>query len=398
MSLSTGGRPGTLLVLCAVFLSSGLVMAALGPALPDLAAQTASDLSELGRLFVAIFTGALAAQVLGGPTSDRFGRRIVLVVAWTLYGVGTVGVAWSTRLWLTLASAVILGLGYGGSTLAANVLASELSPRWRASTVNLVNVFYAAGAMAGLLVAGLFLDRGRSAVLALWVGAALVLVLTPLCARAIPGGVVPPHAAPDETTLAGGTRFVVSCGVFLLLYVGSENAAGAWAGVYLQRSTSIDPAGAATATAVFWLALCAGRMLAALAGRHLSADRLLVVSLTGSLLGALVLVAGHGSAWATIAALATLGVAFGPIYPTVVAIVTGRFPRAAAGATSRMGVLASLGGLTFPWLHGLVLTHGTTMGSALVTLATLAVMCGVWALVRQLERAARPASAPAEAS
>ena len=398
MTLTTGARRGTLILLCAVFFSSGLAMAAIGPALPDLAAQTSSNLSELGRLFVAVFTGALAAQFLGGPTSDRFGRRIVLVVAWTIYGVGVVGVAWSTRLSLTLVSAVLLGLGYGGSTLAVNVLASELSPRRRASTVNLVNVFYAAGAIAGPLVAGLFLDRGQSAVLALWVGAAIVFVLAPLCASAVPGGVVPPHAAPDETTLGGGMRFIISCGVFLLLYVGSESAIGAWAAVYLQRSAPIEAAGAAMATAVFWFALCAGRILAVLAGMHLSANGLLVASLWGSLLGALGLVGGHGSAWATIAALAVLGVSFGPIYPTAVAIVTGRFPRAAGAATSRIGVLASLGGMTFPWLHGLVLTHGTTRGSALLTLATLVVMCGVWALVRQLERAGRPAGAPAEAS
>jgi fucose permease len=398
MTLSRSARRGTLLVLCAVFLSSGLVMAAIGPALPDLAVRTASDLSELGRLFIAIFAGALAAQVFGGPTSDRFGRRIVLVVAWLLYGLGTVGVAASTRLWVTLASAVVLGLGYGGSTLAVNVLASELSPKRRASSVNLVNVFYAAGAIAGPLVAGLFLDRGQSAVRALWVGAALVFFLTPLCARAIPGGIVAPQAAPDARTLAGGTRFILACGVFLLLYVGSESAAGAWTAVYLQRSTSIDAAGAATATAVFWFALCAGRMLAVLAGMHLSANRLLVASLTGALLGAIVLTAGHGSAWASIAALAMLGVAFGPIYPTAIAIVTGRFPSAAGAATSRIGVLASLGGMTFPWLHGLVLTHGTTRGSALLTLATLAVMCVVWIIVRQLERATRPASAPIEAS
>ena len=280
-------RRGTILVLCAVFLASGLLMAALGPSLPDLAARTSSDLSELGRIFVAIFGGALAAQILGGHTSDRFGRRIVLVIGSLLYGFGALGVASSTRLWVTLASAVVLGLGYGGTTLAVNVLASELTPRRRATTVNLVNVFYAAGAIAGPLVAGLFLDRGRPAVSAVWMGVGLVFLLVPVCARAIPGGVLPQHPAPgDAAAPAGGTGFIVACGIFLPLYVGSESATGAWAPVYLQRSAGLDASGAASSTAVFWFApLCAGRMLAVLAGMHLSAQRLLVVSLAGSAAG-----------------------------------------------------------------------------------------------------------------
>jgi fucose permease len=230
--------------------------------------------------------------------------------------------------------------------------------------------------------------------MALWIGVVLVAILVPLCARTIPGDMVATHAAPhDPPSVAGGTRFIVSCGVFLLLYVGSEAATGAWAAVLLQRSTSIDAAGAATATAVFWFALCAGRMLAVLAGMQLSADRLLVMSLAGSLAGGTALVGGHGSAWATIAALAILGVSFGPIYPTAVAIVTGRFPRAAGAAVSRIGILASLGGMLFPWLHGIVLTHRTTRASVVLTLTTLVVMAGMWGIVRRLVEPRGPAGA-----
>ncbi len=133
-------------------------------------------------------------------------------------------------------------------------------------------------------------------------------------------------------------------------------------------------------------------MLAVLAGMHLSAQRLLVVSLAGSAAGALSLVIGHGTAWMSIAALALLGFSFGPIYPTAIAIVTGRFPRTAGAATSRIGVLASLGGMLFPWLHGLVLTHGTTAGSARLTLGTIVVMALMWTRVDHVARAGHPAS------
>ena len=39
---------------------------------------------------------------------------------------------------------------------------------------------------------------------------------------------------------------------FLMLYVGSEMAAGAWTAVYLQQSAGMDEARSAAATSLFW--------------------------------------------------------------------------------------------------------------------------------------------------
>jgi fucose permease len=84
-------------------------------------------------------------------------------------------------------------------------------------------------------------------------------------------------------------------------------------------------------------------------------------------------------------ALAVLGVTFGPIYPTGIAIVTERFPDAAGAATSRVGLVAAMGGMAMPWLQGLVLTHQGTRSSALVALAGLVAMGGMWWVVRRVE-------------
>jgi len=63
-------------------------------------------------------------------------------------------------------------------------------------------------------------------------------------------------------------------------------------------------------------------------------------------------------------ALALLGLSFGPIYPTMVAIVTARAPHMAGTAMSRMGVFASVGGMALPWLYGLLLTDVGTIVAA----------------------------------
>jgi fucose permease len=380
------GRRVTLAVLCSVFMAAGIVMAALGPILPDLARQTGRTLSEVGRAFIAIFGGSLLAQILAGPISDRFGRRIVLVAGLALCAIGAAGLAGSHRMLWLLVSSAIFGLGYGGCTLAVNVMASELVPGRRASTVNLVNLFYAVGAIAGPLLAGATLEWFGSALPAIWVASALLLVLTPIGWRSVSvtmGG-NREDAAPS-IALGHAMPFIVSLGLLLSLYVGSEASLGAWAPVYLQRSTSLDAAGATTSTAAFWLALCLGRVFGTVAGIHMTAERLLTFSLIGAAVGGAALVGGHGSTWVSIVALSVLGFTFGPIYPTGMAIVTDRFPLAAGAAASRIGLLAALGGMVFPWLQGLVLTHEGTLPSALVALTILVAMLGMWRVVRAVD-------------
>lgn len=386
MLTAYAGRRLTLAVLCAVFLAAGIVLAALGPVLPDFGRQTGRTLGELGRAFIAVFGGSLLAQFLAGPTSDKLGRRIVLVAGLTLCGFGAAGMAASHRMLWLLVSATVFGVGYGGCTLAVNVLASELLPGRRASTVNLVNLFYALGAIAGPLIAGVSLERLGSALPAIWIASVLLLALAPFGWYCVPATIgAPPGGGEPSGALDGATPFIIALGTMLCLYVGSEASMGAWAPTYLERSTPLDAAGATTSTAVFWLALCLGRLFATVAGVRATAERLLTTSLIGAVVGGAILVGGHGSTWISVTALGVLGFSYGPIYPTGIALVTERFPSSAGAAASRIGLLAAVGGMVFPWLQGLVLTHRGTLSSALVTLTVLVAMFGMWRVVRRLE-------------
>jgi fucose permease len=177
---------------------------------------------------------------------------------------------------------------------------------------------------------------------------------------------------------------LVACGVLLLVYVGSEMSEGFWAAVYLERSTGMDAAHSAAATALFWSALTAGRLLATGAGMRVTAEHLMTASVWIACAGAALLWSAHGIAWLSVAALAILGLGFGPIYPTGVAVLTARFPHAAGTATSRMGILAAMGGALLPWVHGLVIAHRTTRDSALLTFGASVAMIAIWEWTRRL--------------
>jgi MFS transporter, FHS family, L-fucose permease len=397
----------TLLLLCTAFVSVGLVVASLGPALPELARQTGKSLEQLGTLFIALFGGGLLAQSLSGILADRFGRRIVLVIAAAMFGISALVMSLSTRLPLLLVFASTMGLGYGGISLSVNVLSSEIAPERRASTVNFTNVFFGAGAIAGPLLAGLALEWWGTPIPALQAGAALALIVSPAAAfvdmpaSAVRGShgsrktAASDANAIEASTMSGVTSpaasaaavvssaFVWSCAIIVMLYAGTEASVGSWTPVYLERTTRLDAVQAAAITSAFWAALCAGRIVAAVAGLRLSADRLLSVSFVSAAAGAAFVLAGHGFVWPTVIGLTVLGFAFGPIYPTMMAVVTAASPRAAGAAASRIGVLASIGGMILPSLHGFLIARIGTFTSAAVTAVIVMTMFLGWMAIRR---------------
>ncbi len=385
-------HPGrSLAILCGVFFAAGFLMAALGPVLPALSARTGASLAEMGRLTTTIFAGAFAAQFVAGWASDRFGRRLILIVGLVLLAVTGATIGFSTRLALTLAVGVVYGFGYGAFTLSGNVMTSELVPTRRASAVNLVNMCFGLGAVVGPLVVSVLLQRTGASLPALWLGAGLLALAAAAAAITLPGrNAVPSSERGAAMAGAGPTpsllrdRMLLACGVLLALYVGSEMAAGFWSTVYLQQSAGMNAARSAAATSLFWAMLTLGRVGAVVAGMRLRAEYLLTASVWIACAGSALLWLGHGSATASVIAFAILGFGYGPIYPTGVAVLTSRFPHAAGLATSQMGILAALGGALLPWIHGLVIAHRPSADSALMTLAASMATIAAWECTRRL--------------
>jgi fucose permease len=377
-------------VLCAVFFSGGFLMAAIGPVQPALAARTGVTLAELKWLMPAIFAGSIGSQFIVGPLRDRLGRRRVLTVALLVLAGTGLAIALTWWLWLLLLAAFLYGVGYGSFSLSGNVMSSELVPERRASAVNLVNLFFGLGAFVGPLVISLLLRRAGVSLPALWIGAAL-LVGSAIAASLTLPDLLPAVRREAATAPAGRAAsladpVVFACGVFLLLYVGSEMAASAWASEYLQRSAGMTAAAAALAVSIFWATLTAGRMSAVLAGMRVTADHLLTTAVCVACAGSALLWAAHGSPRLSVVAYAIMGFGYGPIYPTGVAVLTKRYPHAAGTATSQMGILAAMGGMILPWLHGLVLAQRSSVYSAVLTLGVSLATIAAWEWMRRLAR------------
>lgn len=377
---------GTMAASCLSFFALGLITGAIGPTLPDLAANTSSSLAAVGGVFTALFLGALLMQTVAGPLNDRIGQRPVLFVGLALLAVGTLGILTSHSLALMLGCAVVAGLGHGAVDVSTNVLVAEVFADRSAAALNLLNVFFGVGAVAGPAIAGLSLRIWGTALPALGLGTALLLLQAPL----VPLLAIPPRHAHAEAHERGAAVYrsplLWMLGALILLYVGLETGIGGWTPTYLERTTPLDAATAALVTSGFWLALTGGRMIAVLLGARLSAYTLLLISLGGAVVGGALLAFSTGDALLSATAVLLIGLCFGPIFPTALAITTANFPRAPGAAASVVVALGSIGGMLIPWSQGVLLERSGPSASALFIaaglLAMLALHFGRRAVVR----------------
>jgi fucose permease len=375
------GPRGTMLSTCLCFFALGMALSALGPTLPELATRSGSQLASLGGLFSAIFLGALIAQLAAGPLGDRFDQRAILLAGIALFALGTLGYLVSHTLPLMLVCAAIAGLGQGALVIGNNMLIARVFAGRSTAALNLSNVFFGAGDVAGPAIAGLALHVCGAATPALWFSVALIL----LSAALVPF-VPTTQRQPFSNERAAGhtpiyrTPMLWALSALVLLYVGNEISLSGWTATYIQRTTTLDAAMAALVTAGFWLGVTVGRVIGALLGARLAANQLLELCLSGAVLGGLLLAASVGHAPLTIAATLWLGLCFGPVYPTAIALLADSFREQPGTAISIVSALGSLGGMLLPWLQGNLLASGGPPASALLiaagTLAMLALHAG----------------------
>lgn len=110
-----------------VFLD-GLDTAAMGFIAPALSAEWGIDRASLGPVMSAALIGMVFGALGSGPLADRFGRKVVLVVAVFLFGLFSLLSAYSSNIDQLLILRLLTGLGLGAAMPNATTLLSEYTP------------------------------------------------------------------------------------------------------------------------------------------------------------------------------------------------------------------------------------------------------------------------------
>jgi fucose permease len=292
----------------------------------------------------------MLGTLLSGQLIRRIGFGKTLFVGYVLMGLYVVEV-W-TAPWPWLASAAFVnGIGLGLVIPATNMAVSDAFPDRRAAALNLLNLFWSAGA---IVCPTLLAAAARKGQLAAGLSAiAVLLFAVALLALRSRGGRA--EATPQMTGTISRVAFVVLAALFFL-YIGSEAAVAGWLATYAKRTVLSSGFLWMTAPSFFWAAMLLGRAAAPVILRKVNESSAAFGGLMLAAAGIGTILLGT-SPVIVLGGAALSGLGMSSVFPIFIAMVSHLFRESATRVSSYMFAMAALGGAVLPWLVGTVSSH-----------------------------------------
>jgi len=371
-------RNGTPLVL---FVTLGLPAGALGVAWPPMRASLGAPLAGLGLLLAAFTVAYFVTSAGSGSLGRRLGTAALLGFGCALAAAGLFGLGLATAWWMVPVATLLLGGGSGLIDAAAN---THVSLNRGVRYMGWLHASWAVGAALGPPVVVAAIGTTGS-----WRASFIVMAAAFVGVGLLVGYRRRDwmHSAPnlqgqaDDVVVARSSHrraLLVLIGLFIF-GAGLEATAGDWCYTQLTAGRSLSAGLAGLGASLFWAGLAGGRVAMGLLGNRIAPDRLLDISVGGSVLGALGfwIAPPLGSA---LIALPILGAAVSVIFPLLLSITP---TRVGAAMTSRaIGyelAAGTLGGGGLPALTGLAL-----QSAGLLTLGPLLTVFALGLLVLHL--------------
>lgn len=160
----------------------GMARQGFGLLLPTMRADLDVSYAAMGSIATASFLGHMASAFLSGAIAVRLGMRPVLVTALALTGLATIATSASSSVVTAGLSQLVVGIGTGGTVVAANGLVAAWFSRPRRGLATGISV---GGSGVGMLSAGLALPMVLAAGPGAWRSGWVVLGVPSLVAAAL---------------------------------------------------------------------------------------------------------------------------------------------------------------------------------------------------------------------
>jgi FHS family glucose/mannose:H+ symporter-like MFS transporter len=144
---------------CAGMFLFGITLITLGSVATDLKLKFQLNGVAAGTLFSILPFGILTGSIIFGPVGDRYGYKLLLILACIGMFAGFEGIAYSHSLDLLKMGIYIFGVSGGIINGATNAVVSDISVEHKGANLSLLGVFFGLGALGMPLVLGILSKR-----------------------------------------------------------------------------------------------------------------------------------------------------------------------------------------------------------------------------------------------
>ncbi|HEX5846276.1 MAG TPA: MDR family MFS transporter [Rhodoplanes sp.] len=202
---------GILLAMFLGALDQTIVATALATIGRDLA-----DVDNLSWVVTAYLVTATAVTPLYGKLSDIHGRRAMLLVAISVFAIGSVASALAPTMMVLIVARAVQGLGGGGLlSLAQTIIADVVSPRERGRYQGYIGVVFASSSIGGPVLGGFFAEHLHWSLI-FWINLPLGLIALLMTNNALKR--LPRHERRHRLDFAGAALMIAATVALLLVF------------------------------------------------------------------------------------------------------------------------------------------------------------------------------------
>lgn len=330
----------------------GISLITLGSVTPHLKAKFMLDGIAAGTLFSILPVGILAGSLLFGPVCDRYGYKLLLILACVAMFAGFEGIAYASSLGILKICVFIFGLGGGVINGATNAVVADISDEKKGANLSLLGVFFGLGALGMPLVLGLLAHKFQPFEIVAVVGWFTLLVAFSYVFIQFP----PPKLQAKNATVPWSRLFkplLLLIAFFLFCQSSLEAIINNWATTYLITKGVMNESNALYALSLHIVGMIAMRLLTGSIFRSTPQINMMWACLILLPLGILLMQTGT-SKTVIIAGLVLSGAGLAGGFPIMLGFVGERFAALSGTAFSFVFVVALIGNMLINYVMGVI--------------------------------------------
>ncbi len=353
---------------CLGILLFGIGLITLGSVAGDLKEKFRLDEITSGTLFSIMPIGILAGSLLFGPVCDRYGYKLLLILACAGMFAGFEGIAYASSLTFLKLCIFLFGVSGGILNGATNAAVADISTDAKAANLSLLGVFFGIGALGMPFILGILKHRYSFEQILASAGALTILIGIYYLFIQFPASKKEQGFAITKSSGLFKSSVLILIAFFLFCQGSFEAIINNWTTTYLTAQLSVTESNALYALSLYVAGMTAMRFFWGTVLRTVPPAKMIMASFVFILAGITLLKFGSSFNF-DLTGLILTGIGLGAGFPVMLGVTASLYAERSGTAFSLVLVVSLAGNMMVNYMMGIIanrygINHLTTVAFA----------------------------------